>query len=187
MKRSDFPADDGRADERFTAWLDGRLTEAERAEFEAALDAGARDRAEAERSEALKLGDLLRRHAMGPVRGCEGLNAQVLARIQAETAAVDAASETPAEVAPMAVAGGSKPLGRLVWGGFGGLAAAAVLFFAFVQPVLNRPGPPPEYYAQAFKATTADPTISAVAVHSEADQATVIWIDGLDYVPAQKN
>ncbi|XHR26993.1 MAG: anti-sigma factor family protein [Chthoniobacteraceae bacterium] len=186
MKRSDFPADDGRADERFTAWLDGQLPEGERAEFEAELDAGTRERAEAERSEALKLGDLLRRHAMGPVRGCEGLNAQVLARIQAEIP-VEVPSEMPAEVLPMAATGASKPLGRLVWGGFGGLAAAAVLFFAFVQPVLNRPGPPPEYYAQIFKATTADPTISAVAVHSEADQATVIWIDGLDYVPAQKN
>jgi hypothetical protein len=186
MKRSDFAANGGSEDERFTAWLDGRLTERERVEFEAGLDATARERAEAERSEALKLGDLLRRHAMGPVRGCEGLNAEVLRRIEAEMAA-EVPAEISAEAVPMAATGDSRPLGRLVWGGLGGLAAAAVLFFAFVQPVLHQPGPPPEYYAQILKASTTDPAISAVAVHSEDDQATVIWIDGLDYVPAQKN
>lgn len=139
MKRSDFPGNGG-----------GEGPQAER--------------------ETRQLGELLRRYSTpAPGRDFVGLNAAVLRRIQAETAA---------PVPP------ALPLRRLVWSGLGGLAAAA-LFLAFVQPALRQPGPPPEYYAEILKSTTSDPAISAVAVHSEQDNVTVLWIDGLDYVPAQ--
>lgn len=131
---------------------------------------------EPEREEAARLGALLRRHSAPAGRDFEGFNAGVLGRIAAETPAVLPA----AKIVPFV------PLRRLVWGGFGGLAAAAALFLALVRPALQQPGPPPEYYAQVLKATTSDPAISAVAVHSQQDGVTVLWIDGLDYVPAKK-
>jgi len=45
-------------EEKWTAWVDGELDEAERAEFEASLDD--RTSAEAEKQQALKLGALLK-------------------------------------------------------------------------------------------------------------------------------
>jgi hypothetical protein len=123
-----------------------------------------------ENDEARRLGNFLRKYAPpAPERDCSGFNAAVLQRI---------AAETPAPV--------FLPLRRLLWGGLGGLAAAAALFVAWVQPALQQPGPPPEYYARILKATTSDPAISAVAVHSQQDDVTVLWIDGLDYIPSAK-
>ncbi len=134
---------------------------------------------EPEREEAARLGALLRKHTAPAARDFEGFNAGVLGRLAAETPAV----LPKANIVPIA---SLMPLRRLVWGGFGGLAAAAALFLALVRPALEQPGPPPEYYAQVLKSTTSDPAISAVAVHSQQDGVTVLWIDGLDYIPAQK-
>lgn len=171
MKRSDFPTHPAGDEERLTAWIDGELTGREQAGFEASLDQGGltRAQAEAERAAARQLGALLRQHAPAPgFQNGEAFNHQILRRIEAETPA-------PA-----------WPWQRLLWSGTGGLAVAALLFFAFVAPALHRLGPPPEYYAQILNATTSDPSISAGAVHSNEENVTVLWIDGLDYVPAQK-
>lgn len=188
MKPSDLPSHPGRNEERITAWLDGELSAKEQAEFEAALDTGitegfTRAGADAERQSARKLGDLLRRQTApaGSFPPGEAFNREVLRRIKAETEA-----ELPEAAVPAVPSAPAWPWQRLVWSGTGGLAAAALLFLAFVQPALHHNGPPPEYYAQIFNTTTSDPAISAIAVHSNQENVTVLWIDGLDYVPKQK-
>ena len=40
-----------------------------------------------------------------------------------------------------------------------------------------------EYMAQFYNARTADPAVSATAFHSKKDNVTVLWLDGLDYLP----
>lgn len=39
------------------------------------------------------------------------------------------------------------------------------------------------YVAQIIDAKTSDPSISATTVHSQDNQATVLWLDGLEYLP----
>ncbi|MEI8234405.1 MAG: hypothetical protein WCH57_06925 [Verrucomicrobiota bacterium] len=160
------------------AWIDGALPERERVAFEAECQRRgiAPAQAEADRLQARQLGGLLRRHAAAmdhPLPHPDFFNAQLLRQIQAET-------PSP-QKAPLL-----WPLRRLVWGGLASLGAAALLFAGFVLPSLHQPGPPPEYYAQILNAQTADPTISAVAMHPKNENITVLWIDGLDYVPAEK-
>ena len=172
-------------EELYTAWIDGRLAGRELADFETQLEKGlpngvTKAQAEADRSAARQLGALLRSHsaaATAPtLKNAEFFNHQLLRQIEAET---------PQSVPPAAVPI-PWPFRRLIWGGLSSLGIAALLFVTLVLPTLNRPGPPPEYYAQILNASTGDPTISAVAVHSKKENVTVLWIDGLDYVPAQK-
>jgi len=177
MKPSDFPSEPS-FEAQSAAWIDGSLPERERAAFEAECQRRgiSPEQAEADRQQARQLGGLLRRHAADanpPLPHPDFFNAQLLRQIQAET-------QRP-EKAPSL-----WPLRRLVWGGLASLGAAALLFAGLILPSLHQPGPPPEYYAQILNAQTADSTISAVAMHSEEENVTVLWIDGLNYVPAEK-
>lgn len=173
---------------RYAAWMDGALPESEHAAFEAecARRGIAPAQAEADRAAALRLGDLLRGHAKAaasrPIPHADFFNAEILHRIEAETPlpASDAAGDTSHASLPLFF-----PLRRLLWGGLGSLGAAALLFATLVFPTLDRVGPPPEYYAQVLK--TADPAVSAVAMHPKEENVTVLWIEGLNYVPAEKS
>jgi hypothetical protein len=40
------------------------------------------------------------------------------------------------------------------------------------------------YFATVVDSRTFDPTISANTVYDPQDNVTVLWIDGLDYLPA---
>ena len=71
-------------EEKWTAWVDGELDEAERAEFEASLDD--RSSAEAEKQQALKLGALLKEQLQPRAMGNEEFfNYQLRERIVAES------------------------------------------------------------------------------------------------------
>ncbi|MDD5351412.1 MAG: hypothetical protein PHQ12_14465 [Chthoniobacteraceae bacterium] len=167
---------------RYTAWMDGALPESERAAFEAECESRGLSPAqiEADRLQTLQLGGLLRRHAQAtaaaPLPNPDFFNAQILRQIGAETPCPE--PERSRETSLL------WPLRRLIWSGAASLGAAALLFAALVFPALHRSGPPPEYYAQILK--TADPAISAVAMRPKNENVTVLWIDGLDYVPAEK-
>ena len=176
MKPSDFSFE-----ARYTAWLDGALPESEIDAFEAECERRGIVPAETEtdRLATQLLGGLLRRHAEAtasrPVPHADFFNAEILRQIEAET-------PRPA-VAPRR---GFlfQPLRRLIWSGVASLGAATLLFAALVLPALNRTGPPPEYYAQVLK--TDDPAISAVAMRPKDENVTILWIDGLNYVPTEK-
>jgi len=168
-------------EEQYTAWIDGRLTGEELAAFEAQLERGlpngvTKAQAEADRAAVRQLGVLLRGHyaeVPAPVlKNADFFNQQVLRQIEAETP----------PTAPPAATVIPWPFRRLVWGGLGSLGMAALLFVTLVLPQLH----PGQYYAQILQTQTGDPSISAVAVHSEKENVTVLWIDGLDYVPAKK-
>ena len=166
-------------EELYTAWIDDRLTGRELADFEAQLESYGISKAEAEadRAAALNLGALLRSQAEAPVlKNAEFFNQQLLRAIEAEAAP----QSTPPAAAPF-----PWPFWRLVWGGVSSLGIAALLFAMLVLPALQRPGPPPEYYAQILNASTEDPAFSAVAVHHKQENVTVLWIDGFDYLPAK--
>jgi len=172
-------------EEQYTAWIDGRLTGRELADFEAQLEEGfanglTKAQAEADRAAAGNVGALLRGHfAQAPapaLKNAEFFNHQILRQIEAETQ-----QSTPPASAPL-----PWPFWRMIWGGLSSLGVAALLFVTLVMPTLHRPGPPPEYYAQILNASTEDSAISAVAIHSKQENVTVLWIDGLDYVPATK-
>lgn len=164
---------------RTTAWIDGALPESEQTAFLAECERHGISLAqlEADRLQTRRLGNLLRRHAaataLPPLPHADFFNAQLLRRIEAEA--------PKPQKAPIL-----WPLRRLVWGGLSSLGLAALLFAGLVFPALRQQGPPPEYYAQILNAQTADSTISAVAMYPKNENVTVLWIDGLDYVPAEK-
>jgi len=162
-------------EEKFTAWIDGRLTGNELAGFEADL-AQIKD-ADAEKEAALKLGALLRDHIKAPeLNNAEFFNHQLLQQIELEKRR---------EAAPVKRAPSFWTLTRLVWAGSFCMAAAAALFFIAVpRGVVENPSGN-EYVAQITNARTDDPAITATTIHSKDNKLTVLWLDGLEYLPAK--
>ena len=159
-------------EERFTAWVDGQLTGTDLAEFEKELPA--HPEAAAERAEARKLGDLLRAQPVPKLGNDDFFNHQLMQRIAAETSR---AGE------PVKARGWSWSLPRLAFAGAACLVVAGGLFKTLI-PAAVPPGEKSKYYAQVVEAWPADPSISATTVYNPADNVTVVWLDGLDYIPA---
>ncbi len=157
---------------QYTKWVDGLLTGRELEEFERALGER-RAVAEQDRAEARKLGDLLRRYdseaAAPALANADFFNHEIARQIEAQPAS---------STAPRLV-----PLWRLIWAGGSCLGVAALLFFSLVLPGQHPVKPAVDYYAQILNTQPGDPAISAVAFHSDKDNVTVLWLDGLDYMP----
>ncbi|HWL54818.1 MAG TPA: hypothetical protein VNQ90_20415 [Chthoniobacteraceae bacterium] len=172
-------------EETYTAWLDGELSPEEARAFEAGLDPRQRAEAEAERAATRALGDLLRHHLpTPPLPNPDFFNHSLLERIAAEERAA----------APAPARSGS-PFLRLFWATLSGAAVAAITLAAVVvttgAPRMTTDfyavTPPGEgdYYAEILESEPGQPTISAYAFHSSSEQLTVLWLDGLDYLPAE--
>jgi hypothetical protein len=73
---------------------------------------------------------------------------------------------------------------RLIWAGASCLAIAVIILFAFVLPSLHPVRREADYFAEILNSQPGDSSISAVAFHSEKENVTVLWLDGLDYVPS---
>jgi len=159
-------------EEKFTEWVDGRLAGRELEAFEAELSKiknGA-----AVKEGALRLGALLRDHYQAPeLKNADFFNHQLMQRIEAETAGA------PAKRAPFFL-----PLPWLAWTGAVCISMVAAIYFAVVPrgPVEYSAGR--EYVAQILNTQTGDPSITATTIHSKDNKLTVLWLDGLDYVPA---
>ena len=161
-------------EEKFTAWVDGRLTGNELAAFEAEL--AQRENAGAEKSGALRLGALLRENYRLPeLKNPDFFNHQLMQRIDAETAK-PAVPERRASFFPS--------LPWMTWAGAFCIAMVLALYALVVpkNPVDNPSGN--EYVAQILEAHTGDPAITATTIHSKDNKLTVLWLDGLDYLPA---
>ncbi len=160
-------------EEQFTAWVDGKLSGEELAEFEKELES--HPEADAEKDAALRLGNLLRAHPTAPrLTNPDFFNHLLLQRIEAEM-------PRPVEAAPRRV--GFWSLNRLAWAGAFCLAAA----FSFYETMIPKAGehtPDSKYFAQVVEAWPSDPNITATTVYNPDDNVTVVWLDGLDYIPA---
>ena len=146
-------------EETLTAYLDGKLSPAEAAVFEAAHPEVA-----AERRQHEQLRAALAKEAPALSHG-DFFNHQLLREI----------SPAPA---PLAVKRTAFPLWRLAVGAAACLLAAAGIFFTFVGPQKSRNS---DYFAQVLSVKAGDPDITAQLV--EAGGVAVVWIDGLDALP----
>ena len=160
-------------EERFTAWVDGRLSGPELAAFEREL--ADHPEAAADYEDAHKLGALLREHSVAPrLTNVDFFNIQLEQRIK---------SEMPRAVAPTQKSRSWSfgLLPRLALGGAFCLLSAFALFKTMIptgSPVEKSP-----YFAQVVEAWPGEPNIYATTVYSAEDNVTVLWLDGLDYLP----
>jgi len=158
-------------EEQFTAWVDGKLAREELAEFEKQL--AEHPEAVTEKEDALRLGALLRTPPTAPkLTNPDFFNHQLMQRIAAETLRPEEKKQ---------VSFWSLP--RLAWAGAFCLIAALALYRTTI-PTGAPVGDEPKYFAQVVEAWPADPSISATTVYDPTDNVTVVWLDGLDYIPA---
>lgn len=158
-------------EEQFTAWVDGQLKGAELTEFEQHLSA--HPEAVRDKDEALRLREFLRTHPTAPkLDNPDFFNHQLMQRI---------AAETPRAVEEKRTSFWS--VARLAWAGAFCLALAFALFKVMI-PVGTPPGSDSKYFAQVVEAWPSDPSISATTVYNPEDNVTVVWLDGLEYIPA---
>ena len=165
-------------EEKYTAWIDGELSGAELAAFERELE-GHPD-AQADRESTLKLGEFLRRNSeVAPLAHPDFFNHQILQRIEAEKTV-------------------ARPRGwewswpRLAWAGLAALLVAGFLFKAWI-PTESQPlgfaesGSEAPGVAEIVHVSAGDPSISVTPMHDSRDNVTVLWLEGLDYLPASYN
>jgi anti-sigma factor RsiW len=165
-------------EEKWTAWLDGQLSGRELSEFEASLPDKAA--ADAEKADAKKLGDLLRRElAARTLTNEEFFSHQLHERIEQERGEASRTSDR-----------GRKPFSwwtipRLLWTGTASLA----LFLVCTVLVMRNQNPTEEsqYLTQILNARV-DPVVSPNATVSifevKQDRVTVLWTEGLQSLPA---
>ena len=160
-------------EEKWTAWLDDQLSGRELSDFEASLPDKAT--AQAEKADAKKLGELLKRelgaHAL---TNEEFFSHQLRERIVHERR--DSSKSRPA-------VGWTIP--RLLWAG----AASLAVFLIFTVAVMREKNPEEEsqYLSQILNARV-DPVVSPNASVSifevKQDRVTVLWTEGLQSPPA---
>ncbi len=163
-------------EEKWTAWLDGELSEKDRLAFEASLADKAA--AEDEKRDARKLGALLKEqlgaHALS---NADFFNHQLRERIARES--------TPALVSKRSRSSWWT-IPRLIWSG----ATAMALFVICAVFVIRErsPADQSEYLTQILQARV-DPVVSPNATISmfetKQDKVTVLWVDGLQSLPAE--
>jgi anti-sigma factor RsiW len=163
-------------EEKWTAWLDGRLSDRELAEFEASLPDKAA--AEAEKTEAKKLGALLKRElGAQALLNEEFFNYQIRERIARESAGES--RKRGGEVSTW------WTIRRLLWTGTASLAVFLVMAI-FVMREKN-PTEQSQYLTQILNARV-DPVVSPNATISmfetKEDRVTVLWTEGLQSLPA---
>jgi anti-sigma factor RsiW len=163
-------------EENWTAWLDGELSGAELAEFEAALPDKAA--AEEERRDAKKLGAFLKQQLQGRAMGNEEFfHHQLRERI---------AGDARAAIVPEKTRPSLWPLGRLVWAG----ATSLAIFLVCAVFVMREKSPTDQsqYLTQILKARV-DPAVNPNATISmfeaNEDRVTVLWVEGLQSLPSE--
>jgi hypothetical protein len=164
-------------EEKWTAWIDGELTGAELAEFEASLPDKAA--AEAEKRDAQRLGTFLKEHLPCRAMGNEEFFHHQLRERMAEDAGGS----------PRQRAGDGRvwwPIGRLVWVGATALAIFTVCAFFVMR---EKPVPEQSQYLSEILTARVDPVVSPNATismfKSKEDKVTVLWVEGLQSLPSE--
>jgi len=165
-------------EEKWTAWLDDQLSGRELSEFEASLPDKAA--AQAEKTEAKKLGELLKRELSAhPLKNEEFFSHQLRERMVQES------GEQRGEPARRSPTSSWWTIPRLLWAGTASLA----VFLICTIFVIHQERPPEEsqYLTQILNARV-DPVVSPNASVSifevKQDRATVLWTEGLQSLPA---
>ncbi len=155
------------SEETLTAWIDDALPAEEKAAFEANLPPDA----EEERRQARELGQLLRTHLKPapPLRNAEFFTHSVLQQIAPPVLTTAASTQQTASF--------WHPFLR-----FFSTAAACLAIVLFLGNTLTFPSDP-DYFAFFHNLETGDESISAVAFHDQEANITVLWLEGLDYLP----
>ena len=165
-------------EEKWTAWLDDQLSGSELSEFEASL----RDKAaaQAEKGEAKKLGQLLKRELSAhPLNNEEFFSHQLRERIVQES------SEQRSERGRRSPASHWWTIPRMLWTGTASLAVFLVCMALVMHQ--ERPAEESQYLTQILNARV-DPVVSPNASVSmfevKQDRVTVLWTEGLQSLPA---
>ena len=152
-------------EERYNRWIDGLLDPADERALREEL---ARRGIPADEAEAVRLtGDRLRAGAPA-LDHPDVFREQILDRIRHERAADTSAPPS------------GVPRFGLAWSGLGLVALAVLGFVALIPKPWHGPREPTEIYSLW---TEAD-RVSAVAVRTPDRSGSVVWLDGLDYLPA---
>ena len=166
-------------EEKWTAWIDGELSEAERIAFEASLE----DRlsAESEKLSAHKLSALLKEQLQPlPMSNPEFFHHQLLTQIRSE-----AENSIPAPGALAQVRESWWTIRRLLWTG-----ATSLAVFVICAVFVMREQPAPDqsqYLTQILNAkvdSTVNPHATVSIFQTKQDRVTVLWVDGLKSLPA---
>ena len=165
-------------EEKWTAWLDDQLSGPELSEFEASLPDKAA--AQAEKGEAKKLGQLLKRELSAhPLKNEEFFSHQVRERIVQESGAQDRERSRRSPTSHW------WTIPRLLWAGTASLAVFLVCTVLVMHQ--ERPAEESQYLTQILNARV-DPVVSPNATVSifevKQDHATVLWTEGLQSLPA---
>ena len=160
-------------EEKWTAWLDGELTGEELAQFEESLSD--KTAAEAEKCDARKIGALLKEHLGAHALNNEDFfNHQLRETIERQSKGRHRPDETPTWWS----------IGRLAWVGSTAIAIFAVCTFFVMK---QQPATPSDYLTEILN-TQVDPTTNPGATTSvlqtKKDKVTVLWVEGLQQLPA---
>ncbi|CAN5507373.1 hypothetical protein BH20VER3_BH20VER3_21960 [soil metagenome] len=165
-------------EEKWTAWVDGELDDAERAAFEASLED--RAAAETEKNQAHKLGALLKEQVrLRPMGNEEFFHHQLRERIAAET-------KKPAVAGAAGLRESWWTIRRLLWTGATSLAVFAICTFFVMR---EQPAPDQSQYLTQILKARVDPNVSPYATvtifQTKQDRVTVLWVDGLKSLPSE--
>ena len=159
-------------EEKFTAWVDGKLGGEELQAFE--MELAAHPEAGQDKEDMLRIRALLREHPTVPrLTNPDFFSYQLMERI---------AAETPRRRAPAEKRAFFWPLRRLVLAGGCSLVVAFALYEALIPKTVDGDRQS-HYFAQIVETWTADPSITATTVYDSDQNVTVVWLDGLDSVP----
>ena len=165
-------------EENWTAWLDDQLSGRELLEFEASLSDKAA--AQAEKAEAKKLGELLKRElSTHPLKNEDFFSHQLREQVARES------DEEHRKSAHRSPTSGWWTIPRLLWAGTGSLAVFLVCTVLVMHQ--EQPAEESQYLTQILNARV-DPVVSPNATVSifevKQDRATVLWTEGLQTLPA---
>ena len=158
-------------------WLDGEMTAPERASFEERLKREPALAKDAEELRALSADIQAHLPAELPIPHGDFFNSQIQVRI----AQMDLEEKRAAQSA--AATGWSSVFAwlRLPW-----LTAAGAVALAVVGFVLMRPGHTPGRESSILSSYTPNSGVHARTFHDTGAEATVLMLDGLDAVPAER-
>jgi hypothetical protein len=164
-------------EEKWTAWIDGELSDAERVEFEASLEDPAA--AEAEKNQAHKLGALLKEQLQPRAMGNEEFfHHQLQERMAAE-------AHEPAPRRGSQARESWWTIRRLLWTGVTSLALFAVCTFFVMRE--QPESEPSQYLTQILNArvdSNVSPNATVSIFQTKQDRVTVLWVDGLKSLPS---